>query len=404
MKLRTLVWRELFERRNQLATSFIAILLGVSVIVSVENITVYSQKAVAKELDALGANVLILPKSASLQTYYGADMQDEEIPEEYVTRLVLSDLQGLDNLFPKFSTKVDVGGRTFTLTGILPQYELKAKAAWKGGDVFARPPACVGDAAPTGPAPTKETQFRRRVIEKLDPMEALIGSEVAEALELKEGDSLQLQGKTFKVSAILGETGTVDDARIFTHLHTVQKIAGRGPVLNAIEVVGCCKEISLGLVQKLNKLLPDAKVVTITQIVDTQIKTNQMMAQLSWLFLGIIIVVGGASMANYMYANVYERRKEIGTLMALGAGPGIVLKMFLLKALLLGLAGGILGYLLGTAMAVFLGPRIAGVLVLPMPWLLVLAVGVAVAIALCASYFPARRAALMDPSTALRET
>ena len=47
MQLRTLVWRELFERRNQLATSFIAILLGVSVIVSVENITVYSEKAVA---------------------------------------------------------------------------------------------------------------------------------------------------------------------------------------------------------------------------------------------------------------------------------------------------------------------------------------------------------------------
>jgi putative ABC transport system permease protein len=109
-------------------------------------------------------------------------------------------------------------------------------------------------------------------------------------------------------------------------------------------------------------------------------------------------------MANYMYANVYERRKEIGTLMALGAGSGIVLKLFLLKALLLGLAGGIGGYLLGTAMAVFLGPRIAGVLVFPLPWLLFLAVGVAVAIALCASYFPARRAALMDPSTALRES
>jgi putative ABC transport system permease protein len=405
MKLRTLVWRELFERRNQLATSFIAILLGVSVIVSVENITVYSKKAVARELDALGANVLILPKSASLQTYYGADMQSEEIPEEYVTRLILSDLQGLDNLFPKFSTQVDVGGRTFTLTGILPQDELKARAAWKGGgDIFARPPLCVGDAAPKEPTPTKETQFRRRVVEKLDSLEALVGAEVALALRLKEGDSLELQGKTFKVSAVLAETGTVDDSRIFTHLHTVQKLAGKGPVLNAIEVVGCCKEISLGLVQKLNKLLPDAKVVTITQIVDTQIKTNRMMEQLSWLFLGIIVVVGGASMANYMYANVYERRKEIGTLMALGAGSGIVLKLFLLKALLLGLAGGIGGYLLGTAMAVFLGPRIAGVLVFPLPWLLFLAVGVAVAIALCASYFPARRAALMDPSTALRES
>ena len=122
------------------------------------------------------------------------------------------------------------------------------------------------------------------------------------------------------------------------------------------------------------------------------------------MFLGIIVFVGGASMANYMYANVYERRKEIGTLMALGAGSGIVLRLFLMKAVLLGLGGGIAGYALGTVLAVILGPRIAGVVVLPLPWLMLLAVGVAVAVSLAASYFPARRAARMDPSAALRET
>mgnify|MGYP000082087906 CR=1 FL=1 len=57
--------REIFERKNQLATSFLAILLGVSVIVAMKNITFYSEKAVAYQLDALGANVLVLPKSAS---------------------------------------------------------------------------------------------------------------------------------------------------------------------------------------------------------------------------------------------------------------------------------------------------------------------------------------------------
>ncbi len=95
MKLQTLVWREIFERKNQLATSFLAILLGVSVIVAMKNITFYSEKAVAYQLDALGANILVLPKSASLQDYYSADMQNDEFPEEYVKRLASSDLQGL---------------------------------------------------------------------------------------------------------------------------------------------------------------------------------------------------------------------------------------------------------------------------------------------------------------------
>ena len=143
--------------------------------------------------------------------------------------------------------------------------------------------------------------------------------------------------------------------------------------------------------------------VTISQIVETQVKTNHMMARLSLLFLVIMVLVGGASIANYMYANVYERRREIGTLMALGASSRIVLRIFLLKALLLGIAGGVAGYVIGTAMAMLLGPRIAGVTVLPMPILALWALLVAIAIALAASYFPARRAAKLDPSVALQE-
>ena len=404
MRLRTLVWREIFERKNQLATSFVAILLGISVIVSVKNITVFSEKAVARELDALGANILVLPKSASLQDYYSSDMQDDEFPEEYVARLTGSDLQGLDNLSPKLSIPVELKGKRFTLTGILPKNEFQAKAAWQGAGLFSRPQGCgVVDIPGAAAPPAQETLVRRRVIDNLGETEALAGADVAASLGVKSGDTIELLGKSFTLTATLPQTGTVDDSRIFGHLHTVQKLAGKGPVVNAIEIVGCCDQISKGLVQKINQLLPEAKVVTITQIVDTQIKTNRMMSRLSVLFLAIIVLVGGASMANYMYANVFERRREIGTLMALGAGSGIVLRMFLLKALLLGLGGGIAGYAVGTIIAVTLGPRIAGVAVLPMVWLAPLAVGIATAISLIASYFPARRAARLDPTSALQE-
>jgi len=405
MQLKHLVWRELFERKNQLATSFLAILLGVAVIVAIKNITVYSEKAVARELDALGANILILPKSASLSDYYSADMQGEEFPEEYVTRLATSDLQGLDNLSPKLSLPVELGGKRFTLTGILPKQEFQAKAAWQGAGIFSRPEGCgtvVSVPGLTAP-PVKETLVRQRVIDTLGDSELLVGADVAAALKLKADDKISVLNRQFTVTAVLPQTGTVDDARLFAHLHTVQKLAGKGAALNAIEIVGCCDQISKGLVAKINRLLPEAKVVTITQIVDTQIKTNRMMAQLSLLFLGIIVLVGGASIANYMYANVFERRREIGTLMALGAGSSVVLRVFLLKALLLGLAGGVAGYGLGTLLAVLLGPRIAGVPVLPVLWLAPAAVGVAVGLSLVASYFPARRAARLDPSAALQE-
>ena len=117
----------------------------------------------------------------------------------------------------------------------------------------------------------------------------------------------------------------------------------------------------------------------------------------------LLHLVGGASIANYMFANVFERRREIGTLMALGAGSSVVLRMFLLKALWLGLAGGVGGYVLGTALAAILGPRLAGVPVFPMLTPLFWAVGVAVLVCMAATYLPARRAARLDPSAALQE-
>ena len=256
----------------------------------------------------------------------------------------------------------------------------------------------------TDPEPEdKRTLVRKRVITDLGSHETLVGPDVATFLGLEEGDPLTLMGEPFSVIAVLPETGTVDDSRIFAHLHTVQRLSGKGAVVNCIEIVGCCEEISAGLVGNVNKLLPDAKVVTVKQVVATQQNVNHMMGRLSVIFLAIIVVVGGAGIANYMYANVFERRREIGTLMALGAESGLVLRIFLLKALLLGVVGGIGGFVIGTTLAVTLGPKLAGVPVLPMPMLALWAVGISTGITLIASYFPARRAARLDPVATFQE-
>jgi putative ABC transport system permease protein len=100
MKMRTLVRRELFERKSQMLTCFLAILLGITAVVAIKNVTYYSERAVAQEMDSLGANVLVLPKSATLQDYYSADMHDEVLPEEYVMLLTMSGIEGVENLSP----------------------------------------------------------------------------------------------------------------------------------------------------------------------------------------------------------------------------------------------------------------------------------------------------------------
>ena len=173
--------------------------------------------------------------------------------------------------------------------------------------------------------------------------------------------------------------------------------------MNAIEMIGCCKEISKGLIDGLNRLLPEAKVVTIKQIAQTQLSTNTMMERFSVIFLVIILLVGAVSIANYMLANVYERRKEIGTLLALGATRRRISSVFFMKSGLLGLVGGLAGYGLGTILAVGLGPRIAGVPVLPLPALAGWATLLAVAVSIIASALPVAKAARLDPAEILRE-
>jgi len=298
---------------------------------------------------------------------------------------------------------VELGDRSFTLTGILPKSEFRAKAAWAGAGIFGRPLGCgVVEGIEKKPE-DKKSLIRKRVIETLESDEALLGAEVATLAGFGQGDTVDLLGKSFKVIAVLPETGTVDDSRIFAHLHTVQELSGKGEVVNAIEVVGCCKQIAGGLVSGINRLLPDAKVVTVAQIAKAQLSINEMLRKVSLAFIGIIVVVGGASIANYMYSNVSERRHEIGTMMALGATPSQVLWMLLAKAALLGVLGGVAGYVAGTLVAMKVGPQFAGVLVLPMPLLLVWALGLSLLVALVASYFPARRAAHLDPSICLQE-
>ena len=186
MNFNKLVFRELFQRSNQLFTSLLAITLGVAVVVGIKNITVFSEKAVAGELDALGANILILPKSASVQDYYSADFQEEEIPETYVAVLTDSGLKGIDNLSPKLSLPLTLAERKATLTGILPKSEFKSKAVWQGVlGVFTRPEGCGTPVSIPGVTSSPKTLVRKRVIEDLGTNAMLAGADIAATLKLR---------------------------------------------------------------------------------------------------------------------------------------------------------------------------------------------------------------------------
>jgi putative ABC transport system permease protein len=402
MNVIKVVLKELTQRKNQLVTSLIAVVMGIAVIVGVRSITYYSEKAIALEMDALGANVLIMPKGVTVDDYYRADLSGETIPESYIEDVLNSGLKGVDNMSPKLSMSALVNGRKTTVTGIKPREEFLAKPVWEmAGNIFETP---VGCAAPAGTPPKNPAAVDQRTTIEVLPVDGiLLGSDIAAVFGLEPGATANINGETFQVTGVLPPSGTVDDGRVFAHLSVVQRMADQPGRINAIEMMGCCQEISGDLIAGLNRTLPDAKVVTIQQIVSTQQRTNGMMHRFGLVFLVIILIVGGVSIANYMFANVYERRREIGILVALGAGRGLIQRIFMVKALLLGFAGGVGGFVAGSALAVWLGPSLAGIDIHPrLEWLLY-SIAISVILTLTASLIPVYRASKLDPFITLQE-
>ena len=109
MNLLQLVWLELGQRKTQLISGILAIILGIGVIVAIRSVSVVSEKAVAINLDNLGANILVLPQGTGVDNYYTADIDAPTFPEEYVERIVTSTLPGVDNLSPKLTRRITIG-------------------------------------------------------------------------------------------------------------------------------------------------------------------------------------------------------------------------------------------------------------------------------------------------------
>ncbi|MEI7983765.1 MAG: FtsX-like permease family protein, partial [Bacteroidota bacterium] len=336
---------------------------------------------------------------------YTSDIDAPTLPMDYVERILTSTIAGVDNMSPKLTRRVKVGDQSVVLTGILPKSEIASKPLWQSSGLLGAQlkTACAPSSSTNQSHGLEDKKLQRKAIDTLYSDDCLVGSQVAQRLKLSANSKINIMGKVFKVVKILSETGTVDDDRIFANLKDVQTLLKLENQVSAIEIMGCCNAISQGLLGQLRNILPDTRVTTIGQIVSTQIETNQLMKKITLVMLIIIFFVGGISIGNYIWANVNERKREIGILRMLGAERSTIYKMFLLKALILGIAGGILGFLLGTLAGVILGPYLAGITVQPVYLYLLWSILLSAAISLTGSLIPTYLAAQLDPHANLQE-
>jgi putative ABC transport system permease protein len=146
---------------------------------------------------------------------------------------------------------------------------------------------------------------------------------------------------------------------------------------------------------------PDFTVRNQVELAQAATATSSTMTNLLGAIAGVSLVVGGIGIMNIMLVSVTERTREIGIRIAVGAHGSEILLQFLIEAVMLSALGGILGIAIGIGASEIMS-RVNGWPTLVSPSAAIIAFIVSAAVGVFFGYYPARKAAQLDPIDALR--
>ncbi len=231
------------------------------------------------------------------------------------------------------------------------------------------------------------------------------------------GQSIRLKTISCRVIGVLEEQGvssfgTDQDDFVLIPIKTFQRrIAGNSDVLMIFVAVreGISTERAKS---EIERLMRERRRITLDEEDDFNVFDMKQIASVLTGITGVLtgllsavaavsLLVGGIGIMNIMLVSVTERTREIGIRLAVGAQEGQVMLQFLVEAIVLSLFGGLIGILVGLALGA-VGANLLRVPFSPDPAIILIAFGFSAAVGVVFGYFPARRAARMDPIDALR--
>jgi len=146
----------------------------------------------------------------------------------------------------------------------------------------------------------------------------------------------------------------------------------------------------------------DFNIHNMADVLDTASTINKVLSGLLGGIAGISLLVGGIGVMNIMLVTVAERTREIGIRKAIGARQRDILRQFLIESVVMAATGGIVGVALGIATAKAITAAQSTFALVVRPWSVVLAIVFSAGVGIFFGYYPARRAAKLDPIEALR--
>ena len=266
---------------------------------------------------------------------------------------------------------------------------------------------------------TNGTMFTERDVRTAAKV-AVIGSKTATQLfgaEDPVGRVVRVKGIPLVIIGLLTSKGAgmggnnQDDTLIIPYTTAMKRFTGDKYLKSVNLQISKAERMDIAQAQITNLLrqrhnLPpgrddDFSILNQKEIADTVGSISTIITLLLGAVAGISLLVGGIGIMNIMLVSVTERTREIGIRIAVGAQPNDILLQFLIEAMTLSLFGGIVGVLLGMG-AARLVSVFAGFTAVVSSGSVVLAFSVSAAIGIFFGFYPARRAAAMDPIEALR--
>jgi putative ABC transport system permease protein len=398
MKIRDLIGlalSRLSTGKLRTALTMLGIIIGVASVVALVSVAQGATAGISKQLESLGTNLLtVSPGFSRTGATRGAVGSATTLTLADAT--ALSALDGVAASAPEITTnKLIVAGtqnETARVIGTTPGYlTVFAYDMWVG--------SFINDAA---------VDHNLRV--------AVIGATTADNLGLTEtaiGSTIYVGGLPFQLIGITQPKGgsTATDDQVIVPISTVHELFVGSSSVSAIGISAASQdqidtvsaEITSMLEQRhgITTGVDDFTIANQAQLLGTVSSVSDVLTFLLAGIASISLLVGGIGIMNIMLVSVRERTREIGIRKAIGARGRDILSQFLVEALALSLAGGLIGIGVGVVASFGIG-LYAGWGFIFNPLTVVVAVGFSLVVGIIFGVWPASQAARLDPVVALR--